>query len=42
MEQEQLLKISEEYKPKNVYNIEHTGMFSKNPSNEKQSLKGDS
>jgi hypothetical protein len=38
---EQLLKIFEGYKPKNIYNAEETGLFFRLPPNKTLSLKGD-
>jgi hypothetical protein len=39
---EQLLKITEVYKPKNIYNTEGTGLFFSLPPNKTLILKGDS
>jgi hypothetical protein len=38
---EQLLKISESYKPMNIYNADETGLFFRLPPNKTLSLKGD-
>jgi hypothetical protein len=39
---EQLLKISEVYKPKNIYNADYTGLFFRIPPNKTVSLKDNS
>jgi hypothetical protein len=38
---EQLLRITEGYKCKNIYNADDTGLFSRLPPNKTLSLKGD-